>query len=501
MKKSVHPNGRITYIIYTPWILRILRGPCECKHTRVKRTCHTHLKVIIMEKPSAVPLRAGVGRTDITPPPDCFLEGFAGRDHLAEGIHDRLKATALSLSAHNRQTVIVSLDIIDLPDNLVDVIWKKVKTHYHLEPCQILLNCSHTHAGPMTWPRIHTEETPDRKKVYPDEKYIQHLVENIVTAIGKALGDLRPARASWGMGETRIGICRRARDVSVYRRRPSGRHGIYANYPNPDREVDRACPVISLADEQDRPIALVFGASCHPTTMSHDNYLVSAEYPGVARRILEEQYGVPALFLQGIGGDVKPRRVAGETAFRSGSYEDVEAVGAELAEDVAKTVEKGLAPLDISIRCALKRFPVPLATGWDETAWKGYTTEDHPLHRRIWGEWWLRKKRAGEPVPNTLSMTISILELSPDIRFATLSGEVLTDMGLKVKRSFQSGTTLVLGYSNGRSTYIPDSAALREGGYEAIESVFFTPTMPAPWREDIDDTILAAFCDLEGHLD
>ena len=461
----------------------------------------SQLEVITMEKPSTAPLRAGVGRTDITPPPDCFLEGFAGRDHEAEGIHDRLKATALALSAHNRPTVIVSLDILDLPDNLVDVIWKKVKTHYHLEPRKILLNCSHTHAGPMTWLRIHTEEASDRKKVYPDEKYIQHLVENIVTAIGKAIGDLRPARAFWGIGETHIGICRRSPDASVYRGAPSGYLGIFANYPNPGKEIDRTCPVISLTDERERPIALVFGASCHPTTMSHDNYLVSAEYPGVARRIIEETYQTPALFLQGIAGDVKPRRVAEETSFRSGTYEDVEAVGAELAGDVKNAIEKGLAPLDIRIRGALKRVPVPLAPDWDETVWRSYTDACHPAHRRMWGEWWLRKKLAGEPIPSSLNMTLSLLELSGELRIAALAGEVLTDMGLTMKRSFLRGTTLVLGYSNGRSAYIPDSAILREGGYEAIESVFFTPTMPAPWREDIDDTILAAFRELEKELE
>ena len=123
------------------------------------------------------------------------------------------------------------------------------------------------------------------------------------------------------------------------------------------------------------------------------------------------------------------------------------------------------------------------------------------FHRRIWGEWWLRRKAAGETIPDSLSMTLSIFELSPDLRFATLSGEVLTEMGLKVKSSFPGNAPLVLGYSNGRAAYIPDSAILREGGYEALESVFFTPTMPAPWREDIDDTILGAFRTIERELE
>ncbi len=445
-------------------------------------------------------LLAGVGRTDITPPGDCFLEGFAGRDHYCEGVHDPLEATALALEAYGRRTVIVALDLLDLSDSLIDEIWTGAKTRFGLAPRDLLINCSHTHAGPILWPRIHQAEIPDPKKVFPDRDYLRRLVDNILSAVGTALGNLTPARASRGFGETRIGICRRAKDVSVYKEKASGYLGIFANYPNPDREVDRTVPLITFTKEDGAPIAFMFGACCHPTTMSHDNYLISAEYPGVTRRLLEKRFGSTGLFLQGIGGDVKPRRIAMETSFRSGTYEDVEAVGAELADDVTRITERGLEPFDITLRSVLGRFDVPLAPGWDETVWRGYTAGEQPFHRRQWGEWWLRRKAAGEKIPETLSMTMSIFEIAPDLRFATLSGEVLTDIGLMVKRSFPAGTTYVMGYSNGRCSYIPDSAILREGGYEAIETIFFTPTMPAPWREDIDGTILAAFQDLKREL-
>jgi len=445
-------------------------------------------------------LFAGVGRTDITPPADCFLEGFAGRDHYAEGVHDPLEATALALESSGHRMVIVTLDLLDLLDPLIDEIWAGAKSRFGLEPRDLLINCSHTHAGPILWPRIHQPEIPDPKMVFPDPEYIRRLVDNTLGVIETAIGNLTPARASRGFGETRIGICRRAKDVSVYKGKASGYLGIFANYPNPDREIDRTVPLISFTKEDGSPLAFMFGACCHPTTMSHDNYLVSAEYPGVARRLLESRFESTGLFLQGIGGDVKPRRVAMETSFRSGTYEDVEAVGTELADDVTRITERGLEPFDIVMRSALGRFNVPLAPGWDETVWRGYTAPDQPFHRRQWGEWWLRKKASGETIPDSLSITMSIHEIAPDLRFAGLSGEVLTDIGLMVKRSFATGTTYAMGYTNGRCSYIPDSSILREGGYEAIETIFFTPTMPAPWREDIDDTILSAFDDLRRKL-
>jgi neutral ceramidase len=445
-------------------------------------------------------LLAGVGRMDITPPGNCFLEGFAGRDHYAEGVHDPLETTALALSTPDGDAVIVSIDILDIPDSIIDTLWEKIHSRFNLEPRQILFNSSHTHAGPMTWPRMNVKQCTKQKMCFPDPEYILKLVDSILKAMEIALGNLKPAQASWGIGETCIGICRRAKDISTYHGPASGYLGIYANYPNPSQEVDRTCPVIRFTDERDGLLALVFGASCHPTTMSHDNYLVSAEYPGAARRILEKHFGCPSLFLQGIAGDVKPRQVAMDKSFRSGTYEDVEAVGKELADDVLRTIDRGLRPLDIRLRSALKRFPIPLASGWDEMVYRDYLAVDQPQHRRTWAEWWLNKINRDEEIPHEISMTLSILELSEDLRFACLAGEVLTGIGFKVKNHFGRGHTLPLGYSNGRTGYIPDSKVLREGGYEAVESIFFTPLMPAPWREDIDDSISKGFDSLEQSL-
>ncbi len=446
-------------------------------------------------------LRAGVGRTDITPPPDCFLEGFTERNRCASGIRDHLKATALALSDGNSHAVIVSLDIIDLPDNLVEAVWSKVRIHYHIEPYQMLINSSHTHAGPMTWPRLQTRNSPcpDHRRYFPDERYIHILVENIVTAVGKSMGNIRPAQAKWGCGETRIGICRRARNPAAHPGYPPGLLGLSANCPNPGKTTDVSCPVIFFTDMQERPLACVFGAACHPTTMRDDNYLVSAEYPGAAGKIIEERLGAPALFLQGAAGDVNPGRVAQGDIFRSGTFEDVDAVGAELAEDVFRTMA-GMQPLELRLRHAMRRFPVPLDPNWDEAAYQRYLGEEQPEHRRNWAEWRLEKIRSGEPAPREIPIAVSILELSDALRFLGISGELLTDMGFKLKSLFPRGTTLPLGYSNGRTGYIPDSNVLREGGYEALESIFFTPHMPAPWREDIDDTLIAAVQSLEREL-
>ena len=447
-------------------------------------------------------LLAGTGRTDITPPPDCLIDGFAARDHYADGIHDNLMATAIALSHNGKLVVIAGLDLLELTDSQVDRIRKKLKSRYNLEPCQLLLNCSHTHAGPMVQTRFNRNFCEEGRDAIPDESYIVRMIDTIVEAAGNAIDTLKPANIYWGIGETSIGVNRRAPDVSLYKKAVSGYQGFYANYPNPSKTIDTSCPVFLVHESSGKPMGIVYGASCHPTTMSHDNYLVSAEYPGVASRTIEDAFdGAPALFLQGIGGDVKPRQVALDTKFRSGTYEDVEAVGKELASDVLRTIEAGLQPLEhIHFRTSAKRIPLPFAPGADKNTFLRYDRDNESKHHRVWAKRWLERLGRGEQIPESRPLAISLMELSGDIRFAGIAGELLTDIGFLIKGNFTEGTTFPLGYTNGRIGYIPDSKVLREGGYEGTETVFFTEGMPSPWRDDIDETLLGAFDELANEL-
>jgi hypothetical protein len=443
-------------------------------------------------------LLAGSARTDITPPLDCLLAGFAARDHGCEGLHDNLSVTALALSRYGKRAVILGIDLIGLADEQMDEIWRRSKRQFDLEPGQLFINCSHTHAGPITRAPFNSRFCPEGKVCPPDADYIERFIESTLGTIDRALGNLQPAYANWDVGKTCIGINRRAQDVSIYSIQATG----YENFPNPHKETDRACPVILVTDTGRKPIALVFGASCHPTTMRFDNYLISAEYPGVARRILEEDLdGAPSLFLQGTAGDVKPRQVAEAASFRSGTYDDIEAVGKELAADVKKTIEKGLKPLDMDIKSSLKHVSLPFDRRWNHEKYRRYAGESEPEYRRVWARHWLRKIAQGESVPETMDLTLAILELAPELRFLGIAGELLTDMSLKIKNRFHGGTTLAFGYTNGDIAYIPDAAVLKEGGYEATESVFFMEDMPAPWHENIEDIILKGFDELRETLE
>ena len=54
------------------------------------------------------------------------------------------------------------------------------------------------------------------------------------------------------------------------------------------------------------PIATVLHYACHPTVLGPENKLLSPDYPGHARRVVEQTVGGLCLFLQGSAGNQGP---------------------------------------------------------------------------------------------------------------------------------------------------------------------------------------------------
>ena len=54
-------------------------------------------------------------------------------------------------------------------------------------------------------------------------------------------------------------------------------------------------------------IATLVNYACHPTTLAWDNTLISPDYPGAMREIIETATSAPCLFIQGASGDIGPK--------------------------------------------------------------------------------------------------------------------------------------------------------------------------------------------------
>src|SRR5205085_7654237 len=77
---------------------------------------------------------------------------------------------------------------------------------------------------------------------------------------------------------------------------------------NPDGTSDDTVLVAkAIADDTGDTLGTVVNYACHPTTLAWENTLISPDYVGAMREVVEINTGAPCLFLQGSSGDLGPR--------------------------------------------------------------------------------------------------------------------------------------------------------------------------------------------------
>jgi hypothetical protein len=84
---------------------------------------------------------------------------------------------------------------------------------------------------------------------------------------------------------------------------------------NPRGLADDTLLVARAVDGAGKTIATVVNYACHPTTLAWENTLISSDFPGAMREVVEQATGAPCVFLQGASGDLGPREgFVGDTA-------------------------------------------------------------------------------------------------------------------------------------------------------------------------------------------
>jgi hypothetical protein len=84
---------------------------------------------------------------------------------------------------------------------------------------------------------------------------------------------------------------------------------------------------------------------------------------------------------------------------------------------------------------------------------------------------------------------VQAVQFGKDLTLVALGGEVVVDYVLRIKREFGSKGIIVAGYSNDVMSYIPSLRVLKEGGYEADQSMIYYG-LPGPYDEQVEDRIM-----------
>ena len=233
-------------------------------------------------------LRAGTAKVNITPATD-------------EPIHDSIYARSLVLEANGLRIAFVSVDLAVFTSARIERVCRE---KYGIR--QVMLCSSHNHSEPQ----------PQGKRSFQaGNPYTAFYEDRIIEAIGEAVRTLFPARIAAGRKTfPQLGFNRLIVREDGHARESWFSDDHYTS-ENPERipfgPVDPEVGVIRIDDAQGQPRAILMNYACHADIVCF-NYAISADYPGVACRKVEEAFGnqVTCLFVQGAGGNVESLQIS-----------------------------------------------------------------------------------------------------------------------------------------------------------------------------------------------
>lgn len=424
--------------------------------------------------------KVGVAAVAITPNQSMWMAGYAGRTKPSEGTLSELHAKALAIEdSAGTRAVIVTTDLISIPRPLRQQVAKVAAEKLKLDPKGLLLNCSHTHCGPVVKDDLEMSvmyalEPEQRQRV---ESYFVSLTEKLVGVIGAAIEDLHPAKLLYSHARC---------SVAMNRRLPT-KDG-FQNSPYPDGPVDHDVPVLRVEALDGKLRAIVFGYACHNTSTALMQF--NADYAGFAQTEIEKAHpGATALFVMGCGGDQNP--------YPRGQIEWAMIHGRTLAT----AVEAALLPVPKPIRGLLKfdlqEIELPFEPVTRDELLARRESKDGYEQRRT--EALLAEHARHGKVRESYPYPVQVLQFGGDLTLVTLGGEVVIDYALRLKRELGPGPVWVAGYSNDVMAYIPSERVLKEGGYEGVGAMRYS-NLPSPWRPGVEDRIITTVRELAERL-
>ncbi|MEX2534577.1 MAG: neutral/alkaline non-lysosomal ceramidase N-terminal domain-containing protein [Trueperaceae bacterium] len=424
----------------------------------------------------------GVGRADVTPPAGIFSRTWgAARHEVSEGVHKPFFVSALTLQASPGDTplVVVALDGSWWQSQEDEKSFRgRLLERFDLPPTHLIINLSHTHAGPPLV--LANEDRPGGEYVRP---YFEKLHQATSEAIDQALGSSREGVLSWQTGSS---------DLATNRDLPDPAKSRYVTGLNPRAKADDTVLVGRIASPDGNVRGTIVNYACHPTTLAWDNRLLSPDYVGAMRETVEANTGgVPCLFLLGACGELAPghqytgdAKVADSHGRRLG-FSALAALEAMLPPDqelVYQGVVESGAPLAVWLpqKAAIEPSAVEATTIEVEVDIKAELPsvaeletdlercEDPVLHERMQRKLRLRRTMGDSPsypVPVWVAKAGKTLFVGGPV-------EAYSAWQVELRAAFPDHAVVVMNLANGAFGYLPPKEHYRHDIYSVWQTPF-----------------------------
>ncbi len=388
-------------------------------------------------------IKMGAGQVNITPPAPTVMAGYAARTAPSTGVHDSLYASALYFSGDKIKTLIVTVDLIGFSSEFVDELKGDLSKATGVSAENIMICAVHNHGAPS--PR---STDSDATNTVPE--YVKFLKERLISLTAAAVKNPVPVKMGISKGSCNMNINRRSlmADGSI----SLGR--------NPDGPCDHELVVARFEDMNGRTVAILINWPCHGTVSGQDNTLITGDWPGAAARYIKKNEGrdVIVAVTAGASGDINPLYGPGK------NFTEIETVGFHVGREACKALAgiKTYPLKEVQTTSALMSFPGKKRT-------KDYFPQV-----------------TYEPGPEN-EIRLTLFKIG-DLVLSGVSGELVNEIGMDIKKRSPFSGTIVVTHCNGSSGYICTDKMYPEGGYE-VQVTRFMPGVEKPLADKFVELI------------
>jgi len=290
-----------------------------------------------------------------------------------------------------------------------------------------------------------------------NEELATETAARITAAIKKADQTKRPAVIKAGVAEVE--------DTVRNRRDPAGSYDYdtrrFTNAYDPDHPhnlTDPEVTAVRIDGADGAPIAVLFNFAAHGTVLGADNMLISADWPGVTQREIQQAMpGAVAMFINGAIGDQAPTMIDGDPAT---DLEYLEIIGGKVFEGVMEALDKAETIEASPVMAVMERRAVPPGKPFIDSALNG-----RPIHVPI------PKSLVRKYFPEIPLQTVRI----GDVVIMGSPMEMVTEIGWTMKQGAKGQGArypVIAGLANDKSMYCVTPDDFPQGGYEVGLTIY-----------------------------
>jgi hypothetical protein len=392
--------------------------------------------------------KVGVCKVDITPPIGIDFIGYH-RDTGINNIEDHIYGTIFVFEKDEMKTVFISIDNIGMLVEDTTMIRERVASELNEPLQQITVVYTHTHSGPET--------VGDHPLI---KSYKTILLNNVVQGAITANNNMRSCEVGWDVMTGDIGVNRRERT-------PDGKAKMGINI---EGIVDKRIGVLAMRNAESKELAgVIVFCTAHPNVLKGDSDVLSADYPGMTREILEKIVNCPVIIVQGATGNVNAKYRGSQEALKQMAYV-LSGHVLTILPTVTYSPIVNLRTISTMMQMKLKDIPeieeIKRMAQLAEKQW-GVNTDE-------WLTIVLEKHRKNIR-HLSIDLEIQLFQINDGI-FSGIPMEPFSETALEMKESVQNELAFFGGYTNGYIGYLPTKEEYAYGGYEVeLNPVVYGP--------------------------